>query len=108
MDWAAWAILTLLIVAVVGFLTLIVLVLQYWTVTDAIRLQKEQEEVDRMDRELKETFPPKKIGGEMTLVPLPELRIKLSKEDCARAFVTPEQINDAYDAVISYEKKIKK
>ncbi len=41
MDWAALAIITLLIVAIVSFLAFVVLILQYYTVTKETKVMKE-------------------------------------------------------------------
>lgn len=49
MDWAVLAIITLLIVAIVGFLALSVLILQYYTVTKETNELKETIYLSRME-----------------------------------------------------------
>lgn len=51
MDWTVLAILTLLIVAIVGFLALLIVALQYYTVTHELKEMEEDQEADRIARE---------------------------------------------------------
>lgn len=92
MDWAALAIITLLIVAIVGFLALIVLILQYYTVTKETRSMKESIYLSKMESDYA----------------MEQLRIQeithshadpTYLKDCKG--VTDNQIRDAYDRMVT-------
>lgn len=115
MDWKAWAILVLLIAAIVGFLTILVLALQYYTVTKELKELKEDQEADQIARliedkqqKLNHESDLRNAFGErsrMSISDFERAMFKLRMQDISRLVVSNEQINDARETLISQENK---
>lgn len=114
MDWQALMILTLLIAAVVGFLAVLVLALQYYTVTKELKELKEDQEADQIARLIEDKMQKlnhesdlRKAAGErsrMSISDFERAMFKLRMQDISRLVVSNEQINDARETLISQDK----
>lgn len=117
MDWMAWAILALLIAAIVGFLAVLVLALQYYTVTKELKELKEDQEADRIARyfddkmqRLNHESDLRKAAGERVGMSYDDFNgamFKLRMQNVWRFMVSPEQIDDARETLISQVKSDK-